>query len=74
MDVLLQAKSSDTLKDFAIAGADQKFHWAEAKIEENKVIVWSETVKDPVAVRHAWANNPVCNLYNLATCLTFQNR
>jgi sialate O-acetylesterase len=62
----LQAKGSDTLKGFSIAGADQKFHWAKAKIEEDKIIVWSEAVKEPVAVRYAWANNPVCNLYNLA--------
>lgn len=61
----LQVKG-DTLKGFAIAGADKKFYWANAKIEGNKVVVWSDAVKKPMAVRYAWANNPVCNLYNTA--------
>jgi sialate O-acetylesterase len=54
----------ESLKGFAIAGADQKFHWANARIKGNKVIVWSDVVKEPVAVRYAWAINPDCNLYN----------
>jgi len=54
----------DKLTGFAIAGADKKFGWAQAKIEGDKVIGWSEKVPNPVAVRYAWANNPVCNLYN----------
>ncbi len=49
---------------FAIAGADRKFHWAEAKLEGNDVIVWCDAVTEPVAVRYAWADNPVCNLQN----------
>ncbi len=52
----LQAKG-DTLKGFAIAGSDKKFYWAIAKIEGNKIVVWSDAVKEPVAVRYAWANN-----------------
>lgn len=53
------------LQGFAIAGQDKKFHWARAKIEENKVIVYSEDVKKPVAIRYAWADNPDdANLYN----------
>jgi len=53
------------LKQFAIAGKDKKFAWANAKIEGDKVAVWSDKVKNPVAVRYAWANNPEgCNLYN----------
>lgn len=53
------------LKGFAIAGEDRKFHWAKAKIEGNKVVVYSEKVKEPVAVRYAWADNPEdANLYN----------
>ncbi|NOX53070.1 MAG: hypothetical protein GXP27_01250 [Planctomycetes bacterium] len=31
---------------------------------KNQVEVWSDTVSDPVAVRYAWADNPVCNLYS----------
>jgi len=54
------------LKGFVIAGEDKKFKWADAKIEENTVIVWNEEVKNPVAVRYDWANNPPGNLYNKA--------
>lgn len=46
------------LKHFAIAGEDRKFVWAEAEIKGNKVVVSSPEVKNPVAVRYAWANNP----------------
>lgn len=59
----LEAKGGP-LKGFAIAGADRKFVWADAKIEGDTVVVSSEEVAEPVAVRYAWANNPVCNLYN----------
>jgi sialate O-acetylesterase len=53
------------LKGFAIAGADQKFTWAKAWVEEDKVIVFNETISDPVAIRYAWADNPDdANLYN----------
>jgi sialate O-acetylesterase len=53
------------LKQFAIAGADKQFAWANAKIEKNRVIVWSDTILKPVAVRYAWAANPAgSNLYN----------
>ncbi len=59
----LVAKGSE-LKGFAIAGADQKFVWAKASIVGNKVVVSSEQVPRPVAVRYAWADNPDCNLCN----------
>ena len=52
------------MKGFAIAGADKQFHWAQAKISGNKVIVWSDEVTAPVAVRYGWADNPDGNLYN----------
>ena len=54
------------LKGFSIAGADKKFVWARAKIDGKDVIVSSDQVAKPVAVRYGWANNPVCNLYNKA--------
>lgn len=51
--------------EFAIAGADKKFVWANAKIEGDKVVVWNVDVPNPVYVRYAWADNPVNpNLYN----------
>jgi sialate O-acetylesterase len=59
----LKAKSG-ALKGFAIAGADQKFHWAEANIKGKQIVVSSKEVPNPVAVRYAWADNPVCNLVN----------
>jgi sialate O-acetylesterase len=52
------------LKGFSIAGADKKFVWAKACIKGKKVVVFSPDVKDPVAVRYAWAHNPECNLMN----------
>lgn len=53
------------LKGFTIAGADQKFVWAKAEIKGKEIVVWSDQVKNPVAVRYAWANNPDdANLYN----------
>jgi sialate O-acetylesterase len=52
-------------QEFAIAGADKKFVWAHARIESDKVVVWSEEIKDPKYVRYAWADEPVNpNLYN----------
>ncbi|MGA2172103.1 MAG: sialate O-acetylesterase [Sedimentisphaerales bacterium] len=54
----------DLLKGFAIAGADKKFVWADAKIEGDTIVVSSDKIGEPAAVRYAWANNPVCNLYN----------
>jgi sialate O-acetylesterase len=62
----LVAKGGEPLKGFAIAGADRKFVWADAKIDGDKIVVSSEKVADPVSVRYAWADNPVCNLYNKA--------
>jgi len=53
------------LKRFAIAGKDKKFVWANAVIKGSTIIVSSPEVKNPVAVRYAWSNNPEgCNLYN----------
>jgi len=58
----LKAADGATLTGFAIAGADKKFYWAKASIQGNQVIVSSDQVANPVAVRYAWGNNPVCNL------------
>jgi len=59
----LVAKGGD-LVGFAVAGEDKVFHVAQAKIEGAEVVVSSDKVAKPVAVRYAWANNPICNLYN----------
>jgi sialate O-acetylesterase len=56
-----------TLRQFAVAGADGKWFWANAKIDGDTVVVSSEHVKAPVAVRYAYRNNPAgANLYNRA--------
>ena len=61
----LVTNDGEELQEFAVAGADKKFVWAQAKIEGDHVVVWSEEVKDPVYIRYAWADNPVNpNLYN----------
>jgi len=58
---------STELKGFAISGADKKFVWAKAAIEgPDTIAVWSDEVKQPVAVRYGWAENPETNLYNSA--------
>lgn len=62
----LIARGSGELQGFAVAGADRRFVWADARIEGDTVVVSSPQVAEPVAVRYAWADNPVCNLYNSA--------
>ncbi|PKP10912.1 MAG: 9-O-acetylesterase [Bacteroidetes bacterium HGW-Bacteroidetes-4] len=62
----LSTSDGRKLTGFAIAGADKKFYWAEAKINGNKVMVSSAKVLEPVAVRYAWSSNPECNLVNSA--------
>ncbi len=54
----------DVVKGFAIAGADGKFVWADAKIEKDTVIVSSKAVPSPMFVRYAFASNPQATLYN----------
>jgi len=60
----LKTKNGEPLKGFAIAGSDHKFHWAEAVIRGNDIVVSCKDIENPVAVRYAWASNPVCNLIN----------
>ena len=58
--------NGDKLEGFTIAGADHKFHWADAKIVGDCVEVSCKDVPRPLAVRYAWADNPLGNLYNTA--------
>jgi sialate O-acetylesterase len=60
----LVAKSSKVLKGFAIAGDDKKFVWAHADIDGATIIVSKPGLEKPVAVRYAWAANPIGNLFN----------
>ena len=52
------------LKGFLIAGEDQQWKPAQARIESERVVVSSPEVKKPVAVRYAWEPDPQCNLCN----------
>ncbi len=61
----LAIRGKGELLGFSVAGEDQKFYWANAKIDGNCVIVSSGKVSNPAAVRYAWADNPECNLINL---------
>lgn len=56
----------DCLTGFELAGDDHRFVAADARIEENNVVVSSTAVRLPVAVRYAWSNYPVANLFNQA--------
>jgi sialate O-acetylesterase len=50
---------------FAVSGEDSTWAWATAKIvAKDRVEVSCDSVPNPVAVRYAWADNPVCNLYS----------
>ncbi|MBN2584709.1 MAG: sialate O-acetylesterase, partial [Planctomycetes bacterium] len=60
----LTVKGGEPLKGFAVAGADGKYVWAQARIDGAEVVVSSDEVAKPTAVRYAWADNPECNLYN----------
>ncbi|MDA1045226.1 MAG: beta galactosidase jelly roll domain-containing protein, partial [Verrucomicrobia bacterium] len=54
----------ERLTGFAIAGSDQKFVFADARISGETVILSAADVTSPVSVCYGWASNPVCNLYN----------
>jgi sialate O-acetylesterase len=62
----LKARDNGPLKRFEIAGPDKVWHWADAKIDgTDRVVVSSAEVKQPVALRYAWAANPEgANLVN----------
>ena len=57
--------SGKPIAGFEIAGADKVFHAAEARLEGNEVKVWSNAVKEPVAVRYAFRNYIPCNFMNI---------
>jgi sialate O-acetylesterase len=61
----LEARGGE-LKGFQIAGDDKKWHWADARVDGDSIVVSSDQVPQPVAVRYDWAHNPQGNLYNKA--------
>ncbi|MHB8898441.1 MAG: sialate O-acetylesterase [Thermoguttaceae bacterium] len=62
----LKTADGGAVKGFAVAGADRKFVWADAQVAGDSVTVTASEVKNPVAVRYAWASNPAVNLVNSA--------
>lgn len=52
------------LEEFAIAGDDRKWYWADARIDGDSVTVSSASVPNPKEVRYAWQSNPAATLYN----------
>lgn len=61
---LVRNSPASELEGFAICGEDRQWVWAEAKIDGETVLIWSDKIPAPVAVRYAWADNPTCNLVN----------
>lgn len=62
----LRAADGAAITGFAIAGADKRWHFATATVAGADLLIRSDAVTAPVAVRYAWAMNPVCNLTNAA--------
>ncbi|MFM1878232.1 MAG: hypothetical protein RLZZ241_1098 [Bacteroidota bacterium] len=52
------------IKGFALAAADGIYHWAQARLVNNRIVIQSDAVANPVAVRYNWGNSPDGNLYN----------
>lgn len=60
----LKTTDGGPIKGFALAGEDRKFHWAQAKLDMDHIVVSSPDVPNPVAIRYGWADNPDVNLVN----------
>lgn len=52
------------VEEFAIAGEDRKWFWADAHIEGDSIIVSSPSAPNPKEVRYAWQSNPAATLFN----------
>ena len=55
----LTTSDGEAPAEFAIAGEDKKFVWANATVEGDKIVVWNDAIAAPKYVRYAWADNPV---------------
>ena len=60
----LHTSDGGALKGFSIAGADGHFYWANAEIRGDSVLVSNPNVPNPVEVRYAWDDSPLCNFTN----------
>jgi sialate O-acetylesterase len=65
---LVSRAPDNKVRGFVITGDGENWHWAEAKIQDDTVVVWSDQVAKPIAVRYLWATNPgPVDLYNSAS-------
>jgi len=62
----LRIRGDAGLRGFAIKSAEGDWVWAQGKIEGEEIVLWSEQVAAPVAVRYAWAFNPLLSVENRA--------
>ena len=60
----LRVRGGGELKGFAIRGATGDWVWATGKIDGQDIIVWSDQIASPAAVRYAWATNPIQSVEN----------
>jgi sialate O-acetylesterase len=60
----LRTRGGGAVKGFVIRGASGDWAWAQGRIDGNDVVVWSDQVPQPTAVRYAWAANPVISIEN----------
>ncbi len=61
---VLKSEPSSTVEGFTVCGKDKVFHKAVAEIKGDTVLLSSDKVSEPIAVRYGWANHPICGLYN----------
>jgi sialate O-acetylesterase len=62
----LRLRGEGGLKGFAIRSADGDWVWAQGRIEGQDIVLWSDQVSVPAAVRYAWAFNPLLSVENRA--------
>jgi sialate O-acetylesterase len=62
----LRARDGSEIKGFAIADSSGRWQWAQARVEGEQVVVWSDEVKQPATVHYGWASFPVLSLVNAA--------
>jgi sialate O-acetylesterase len=56
--------TDEKITEIYIAGSDEVFYPANASIDKGELVVWSDKVKDPVAVRYAFRNAAIGNLFS----------
>lgn len=61
----LRASDGKTIRGFALAGRNREWSWAQARIvSQDTLVVSSDKITTPIAIRYGWSSNPGCNLQN----------